>query len=80
MLDAIATKRQLKVVEIDSVDILISKDKVEEYPFTATLSDDPRRPFVVIHTSGSTGKFFFRVQSSVHLLNHRVVPKIRLIL
>ena len=57
---AIASKRALNIVEILSVDHWTAKDKVEEYPFTATLSDNPRRPFVAIHTSGSTGELIFR--------------------
>lgn len=80
VLDSITTKRQLRIVEIESVDNLIAKHKVEEYPFTATLNDDPRRPFVVIHTSGSTGECFSEYSSlSVFASNHRLVSEIRLI-
>lgn len=53
---AITSRRPLNVVDIASVDHWIAKDKVKEYPFTATLRDNPRRPFVSIHTSGSTGE------------------------
>lgn len=53
--DAMKSKRSLNVVDIASVDHWIAQDKVKEYPFTATLSDNPRRPFVSLHTSGSTG-------------------------
>ncbi|TVY45835.1 Non-canonical non-ribosomal peptide synthetase [Lachnellula subtilissima] len=55
VLDAIASHRQVNIVDIESVDHWIAKDRVEKYCFTATLSSNPRRPFVVLHTSGSTG-------------------------
>lgn len=53
---AITSRRPLTVVDIANVDHWIAKDKVKEYPFTATLSENPQRPFVCIHTSGSTGE------------------------
>ncbi|KUJ10780.1 uncharacterized protein LY89DRAFT_739770 [Mollisia scopiformis] len=45
---AMASRRPLKVVEIASVDHWIAKDKAKEYPFRATLSDNPRQPFVFL--------------------------------
>ena len=54
-LSAIAAKRDVQIVPVSSVDHWLASERVPLYPFRATLDDDPQRPFVVLHTSGSTG-------------------------
>jgi hypothetical protein len=62
---AITSRRPLDVVDIASVDHWMAKDKAKEYPFTATLRDNPHRPFVSIHTSGSTGELTLEILDSI---------------
>ena len=52
---AIASKREMHIVEVESLEALLEKERVPLYAFRARLEDDPRRPYVVLHTSGSTG-------------------------
>ena len=52
---AIASKREMQIVEVERLEALLEKERVVPYTFRARLEDDPRRPYVVLHTSGSTG-------------------------
>ena len=65
---AIQALRELRVVEFDCLDHWLAKEKVLVYPFQAMLTDDPRRPYVVLHTSGSTGIILMATQSPCSLI------------
>ena len=53
--DAILAKKTMEKLLLSPLDHWLKEKTVDTYPFEAKLSDDPRRPFVVLHTSGSTG-------------------------
>ena len=53
---AILAMRNMEMVELESLEYWLASERVLPYPFEATLDDNPIRPFVVLHTSGSTGK------------------------
>ena len=55
---ALASKRELRIAEVESLEVLLEKERVPLYALEVGLKDDPRRPFVVLHTSGSTGISF----------------------
>jgi acyl-coenzyme A synthetase/AMP-(fatty) acid ligase len=55
--EAILAERDMQKVLLRSVDHWLDEGPARPYPFDAKLSDDPRRPFVVLHTSGSTGEY-----------------------
>ena len=55
LVTALASKRELQIVLFQNLDQWIGQEKVPEYPFHATLENDASRPFVILHTSGSTG-------------------------
>ena len=52
---AIVSKREMRIAEVESLESLLKKERVPLYGFQVGLKDDPRRPYVVLHTSGSTG-------------------------
>ena len=52
---AIASEREIQIVEVANLESLLEKERVPLYAFEVGLKDDPRRPYVVLHTSGSTG-------------------------
>ena len=54
---AISAKRNMQNILVERLDYWLASEKVPEYPLHATLDDDPYRPFVVLHTSASTGDF-----------------------
>ena len=53
---AILGRREMEHASVESVEYWLASEKVPEYPFIATLDDNIHRPFVILHTSGSTGK------------------------
>lgn len=58
--DAIAAQRKMKFVGVRSLQYWLDREeKVEIYPFKGTLEENSHRPFVVLHTSGSTGNFCY---------------------
>ena len=55
---AISAQREMRFVDVESQSYWLSDNRVEIYSFEATLEENPHRPFVIIHTSGSTGEFY----------------------
>jgi hypothetical protein len=55
LVTSLASKKELQVIPFNATSHWIGQDKVVEYPFHATLEKDASRPFVILHTSGSTG-------------------------
>lgn len=47
--------RSMTVFEIEELDALLSKPDVPNIPYTKTVKECEWEPFVVLHTSGSTG-------------------------
>ena len=53
---AILAIRNMEIVELESLDYWLASEDAMPYPFGVTLDNNPMRPFVVLHTSGSTGE------------------------
>ena len=72
---AIASKREVQLVEVESLESLLDKERVPLYAFQVELKDDPRRPYVVLHTSGSTGTSSpFRRHYDFELIGYQDYP------
>lgn len=50
-----ATKDDMRWVEAPKYEVILSKDRVEEFPFTYTFEEVKNKPFMGLHTSGTTG-------------------------
>lgn len=57
LVSLLSSNRTLQVHRIESIEYLLNKEKVPEYPFHGSLEKDSDQPFVVVHTSGSTGMY-----------------------
>lgn len=50
-----ATKDDMRWVEAPMYEDFLSKNKVEDFPFTHTFEEVKNKPFMGLHTSGTTG-------------------------
>lgn len=50
-----ATKEDMRWVEAPMYEDFLSKDRVEDFPFTHTFEELKNKPFMGLHTSGTTG-------------------------
>ena len=70
-LSAILSKNPMKVVHFASLAHWLENEKSPVYHFEAKLSDNPTRPYVILHTSGSTGLCSYSLNLS-HLMECRI--------
>ncbi|KAI3395952.1 hypothetical protein diail_663 [Diaporthe ilicicola] len=49
------TKEDMRWVEVPKYDDFLSKERVEDFPFTYTFEEAKNKPFIGLHTSGTTG-------------------------
>ncbi|KAF7891318.1 uncharacterized protein EAF02_001643 [Botrytis sinoallii] len=49
------SKRQMRTLKIQNLQEILSDNSVPSYPYTKTFDQARYEPFVVLHTSGSTG-------------------------
>ena len=47
----------MKVVQVESLEHWLDDEKLPVYHFEAKLSENPNRPYAILHTSGSTGRY-----------------------
>ncbi|TGO16657.1 hypothetical protein BTUL_0025g00110 [Botrytis tulipae] len=52
---SLLSKRQMRTLRIQNLQHLLSESSVTSYPYTKTFEQAKHEPFVVLHTSGSTG-------------------------
>lgn len=50
-----ATKDDMRWIQAPMYDDFLSKDRVEDFPFTYTFEEVKNKPFMGLHTSGTTG-------------------------
>jgi acyl-coenzyme A synthetase/AMP-(fatty) acid ligase len=55
VLSSIIAARPMNVIVIPSIEELLSTEKAPAYPYTRTFQEAAEDPFLVLHTSGSTG-------------------------
>lgn len=53
--DQVLSKRPMHHHIIDTFDSWVRQESVEHYPYNKTFEEGAHDPFIVIHTSGSTG-------------------------
>ena len=53
--DHILSKRDMRHVNVGALQTLLHSDFVEHYEYKKTFEEAARDPFIVVHTSGSTG-------------------------
>lgn len=58
-LSAILSGRPMKVVHVESLEHWLEDEKLPVYHFEAKLSENPTRPYAILHTSGSTGVYSY---------------------
>ena len=54
-IDKILKIRQMQTVEVPELDYFIDETTVSHYPYEKTYEEARRDPFIILHTSGSTG-------------------------
>ena len=55
VLPGLLAAHNMKVIEIAELDALLCEETVAPYPYTKSFEDAASDPFLVLHTSGSTG-------------------------
>ena len=73
----ILSKRDMRHLNVEGLKELLSGDFIEHYEYNKTFEEAAQDPFIVIHTSGSTGlpKPIILYHGGVACLdNHRLIP------
>lgn len=55
MCAAIEDRTPVTVFKVERIEHWLDDEAVPESPFTDAVGDDPSRPYIIIHSSGSTG-------------------------
>jgi long-subunit acyl-CoA synthetase (AMP-forming) len=74
-----ATREDMRWVEAPMYEDLLSKDRVEDFPFTQSFEQVKNKPFVGLHTSGTTGhpKPIYWTHSAVPIFASQIDRAIR---
>ena len=54
-IDHILSKREMRHFNVEALKTLLHGDFVEHYEYSKTFEEAARDPFIIVHTSGSTG-------------------------
>lgn len=56
LVNLITSKREMQVLQFEDITYWLDRTKIPQYVFDGTLEKDGKRPFALLHTSGSTGR------------------------